>query len=312
MQHFSDVSLIQLFNRFLRTQPPLYTLHQAMSNEQPEERPPTNDSDSDSESIRRPRPRSIKSWRSLTFNRSQTRSTTRSRSPDDTVLRQVFSGGFHDDHSIYRNEHEVEQTTGASTPREDGFDGRSPVAHDGSGVDAEPEVEEEKGHEEVESRDHEYEKEDRAGSQADLEKAPSIRRQQTNKSSRSLRDPDMVSWNGPDDPENPKNWTLKRKWVATFVVSSFTFISPVASSMVAPALPQMAQDLHVYNTVEAQMMLSIFLLAYAFGPLFLGPLSELYGRVHVLQLANLVFLVFNLACGFAQNGTQMIVSNIPS
>lgn len=48
-------------------------------------------------------------------------------------------------------------------------------------------------------------------------------------------------------------------------------------------------------------------LAYAFGPLFLGPLSELYGRVPVLQLANLIFLVFNLACGFAQTGTQMIV-----
>lgn len=49
-------------------------------------------------------------------------------------------------------------------------------------------------------------------------------------------------------------------------------------------------------------------LAYAFGPLFLGPLSELYGRVPVLQLANLFFLVFNLVCGFAQTGTQLIVS----
>lgn len=171
--------------------------------------------------------------------------------------------------------------------------------------------EEEKGQEEVESQYEEPIGEDvggdRARENADLEKRRTISRQPTNKSTRSQRDPNMVSWNGPDDPENPKNWPLKRKWIATFVVSSFTFISPVASAMVAPALPQIAQDLGIHNEVESQMTLSIFLLAYAFGPLFLGPLSELYGRVPVLQLANLVFLVFNLVCGFAQTGPQMLV-----
>ena len=86
-----------------------------------------------------------------------------------------------------------------------------------------------------------------------------------------------------------------------------TFISPVASSMVAPALTDMSRDLGVSNTVESQMMLSIFILAYAFGPLLLGPLSEVYGRVPVLQLANLFFLVFNLVCGFAQTSAQMLV-----
>lgn len=77
--------------------------------------------------------------------------------------------------------------------------------------------------------------------------------------------------------------------------------------MVAPALPQMASDLSVSNVVLSQMMLSIFILAYAIGPLFLGPLSEVYGRVPVLQLANLFFLVFNLVCGFARTGAQMLV-----
>ena len=54
------------------------------------------------------------------------------------------------------------------------------------------------------------------------------------------------------------------------------------------------------------MTLSIFVLAYAIGPLFLGPLSELYGRVYILQLANLFYLAFNLGCGFAQTEGQMI------
>lgn len=69
----------------------------------------------------------------------------------------------------------------------------------------------------------------------------------------------------------------------------------------------MAADLSVSNAVLSQMMLSIFILAYAIGPLFLGPLSEVYGRVPVLQLANLFFLIFNLVCGFSQTEAQMLV-----
>ena len=77
--------------------------------------------------------------------------------------------------------------------------------------------------------------------------------------------------------------------------------------MVAPSLQVISRDFHITNQVEAQMILSIFVLAYAIGPLFLGPLSEIYGRVPVLQLANLFFLIFNFACGFAKNKVQMIV-----
>lgn len=29
-------------------------------------------------------------------------------------------------------------------------------------------------------------------------------------------DPNLVKWNGPDDPENPKNWLHSRKWAAVF------------------------------------------------------------------------------------------------
>jgi hypothetical protein len=120
------------------------------------------------------------------------------------------------------------------------------------------------------------------------------------------KDPFLVTWDGPDDPANPKNWPNKRKWAAAFVVSSFTFISPVSSSMVAPALTKMSQELHIKTEFEAAMVLSIFVLAYAVGPLFLGPLSEIYGRTIVLQLSNLIYMVFNLACGFAKNPAQIL------
>lgn len=39
-----------------------------------------------------------------------------------------------------------------------------------------------------------------------IEKSPTVRPD----------DPNLIKWNGPDDPENPKNWTHKRKWAAVF------------------------------------------------------------------------------------------------
>ena len=46
----------------------------------------------------------------------------------------------------------------------------------------------------------------------------------------------------------------------------------------APALPNIQEHFNITNPTTLNMTLSIFLLAYALGPLVLGPLSEVYGR----------------------------------
>ncbi|KAF3912760.1 hypothetical protein ABW20_dc0104976 [Dactylellina cionopaga] len=61
------------------------------------------------------------------------------------------------------------------------------------------------------------------------------------------------------------------------------------------------------STVDQQLTLSVFVLAYAIAPLFVGPLSEVYGRVPIIQLSNLFYLVFNTACGASKTKAQMIV-----
>ncbi|PNP51340.1 hypothetical protein THARTR1_07990 [Trichoderma harzianum] len=126
-------------------------------------------------------------------------------------------------------------------------------------------------------------------------------------SAESISDPNLVTWDGPQDPENPKNWPNKIKWRYTVAVSLFTFISPVSSAMIAPALSKLGEDLNMNNKLEIELALSIFILAYAVGPLFFGPASELYGRVRLLQLSNIWYLVWNLGCGFAQNPAELFV-----
>lgn len=134
-----------------------------------------------------------------------------------------------------------------------------------------------------------------------------------------------MTWNDEHDMDNPKNWAFKTKWGATAIVSVFTFISPTSSAMSAPALPQIGRDLNVSDSTVLALLISIFVLAYAIGPLFLGtlhsiarpptspksltspgPLSEIYGRRVVLQLANLFFLAWNIGCGFATTSGQLI------
>ncbi|CAN6601665.1 probable drug/proton antiporter Yhk8p [Trichomonascus vanleenenianus] len=120
------------------------------------------------------------------------------------------------------------------------------------------------------------------------------------------QDPFLVEFQE-NDPENAREWTYKKKWIITFLMSLLTFISPATSSIVAPADEAISKDLGITSSVESQIVISIFILAYAVGPFILGPLSEVYGRRPVYQVTNLIFLAFNIGCGFAQTKTQLIV-----
>ncbi|KAN0097326.1 Major facilitator superfamily domain containing protein [Tylopilus felleus] len=107
-------------------------------------------------------------------------------------------------------------------------------------------------------------------------------------------------------PDNPRNWPSLKKWTATSLVSLYTFVTPLASSMMAPGLPDLALKYGISNPTVLGLTLSIFLLSFAIGPLFLGPLSEMYGRVWVLHIGNLIFLCFNLGCALAPTTNAFI------
>ncbi|KAF2650410.1 synaptic vesicle transporter [Lophiostoma macrostomum CBS 122681] len=116
----------------------------------------------------------------------------------------------------------------------------------------------------------------------------------------------LVTWDGPDDVENPRNWSYRRKWAVTVVASGYAFIAPLSSNMISPALSVISKDLRIHHSVIEFLVISIYVLGFAIGPLYLGPLSELYGRRMILQVSNILFLVFNTACGGCKTVTQMI------
>jgi MFS family permease len=79
----------------------------------------------------------------------------------------------------------------------------------------------------------------------------------------------------------------------------------MSGSMMAPALSAIGADLGL-GSAAAQLTLSIFVLAFAFGPLVLAPLSEIYGRKPVWLLSSLWYVIWNTICGFAYNNALMI------
>lgn len=93
----------------------------------------------------------------------------------------------------------------------------------------------------------------------------------------------------------------------TTLVSLISFVTAASSSVVAPALPQIATDLDISSTVVQSLVFAVFGLGFVVGALPYGPLSELYGRAPVLHVSFFVFFVFNLASGFAQTKTQLIL-----
>ncbi|KAG1872587.1 multidrug resistance protein 4 [Suillus tomentosus] len=109
------------------------------------------------------------------------------------------------------------------------------------------------------------------------------------------------------DPANPRNWPLAKKWITTTVVSLYTLVTPLASAIMAPGLPDLAIKFGIINPTILALTLSIFVLSYAIGLLFAAPLSEVYGRVWVLHLGNLFFLAFNLGCALSANTMSLLV-----
>lgn len=43
-------------------------------------------------------------------------------------------------------------------------------------------------------------------------------------------DPNVINWDGPDDPENPLNWPALKKWTNIAFLSAITFLTYVCPS----------------------------------------------------------------------------------
>ncbi|KAH8819879.1 MFS transporter [Xylogone sp. PMI_703] len=120
-------------------------------------------------------------------------------------------------------------------------------------------------------------------------------------------DPDIVGWDGADDPECTLNWPAKTKWTIAGLLSAMSFITPLASSMFAPGVDQVLSEFNTTSNILASLVVSIYILGYVVGPLILAPLSEMYGRLYIYHGSNFLFVIFTIACAVSDNLSMLIV-----
>jgi DHA1 family multidrug resistance protein-like MFS transporter len=110
----------------------------------------------------------------------------------------------------------------------------------------------------------------------------------------------------PDDIENPKNWSARRRWYITVISVLLVVNATFASSSPSGALESIASTFKV--SVEASgLVITLFLLGYCFGPLFWAPLSEFYGRRWIFYISFTLYLIFNFLCAFAPNFASLLI-----
>ena len=76
--------------------------------------------------------------------------------------------------------------------------------------------------------------------------------------------------------------------------------------MFAPGVPEVLTEFKSDDQLLGSFVVSVYILGYAVGPLFIAPLSELYGRLVVYHTGNVLFITFTIACAVSSNLNMLI------
>lgn len=97
--------------------------------------------------------------------------------------------------------------------------------------------------------------------ESDNERAERLRRKES-----TPKDPNLIEWDGPEDPENPMNWPTSKKWTVTLALGMMTFCVTFASSVFSNATVPVA-ELFGVSTEVTTLGTSLFVLGFGAGPL---------------------------------------------
>lgn len=110
------------------------------------------------------------------------------------------------------------------------------------------------------------------------------------------KDPNLIEWDGPDDPGNPMNWSKTKKWTTTLMLGIMTFCVTFASSGFSNATVPTAVEYGV-STEVTTLGTSLFVLGFAVGPLvsvFYPPTRMSNFFLKIRSSSNVVFYPYFL------------------
>jgi hypothetical protein len=85
----------------------------------------------------------------------------------------------------------------------------------------------------------------------------------------------LVEFSGPDDPDNPKSWTARRRWIITLTVGILVFTVTFASSIFSVNIG-IVKDKFQVSQVVATLGVALFVLVRPPSPCFISNPGSLY------------------------------------
>ena len=94
--------------------------------------------------------------------------------------------------------------------------------------------------------------------------------------------------------------TKRRRISLTIFLGIMSAMAPLATDMYLPALPELSAEFSA-STSATQLTLTMTLLGMAVGQIFLGPLSDMYGRKRPLFAGMVAFALVSVGCFYASS-----------
>ncbi|MFL2817591.1 MAG: multidrug effflux MFS transporter [Alphaproteobacteria bacterium] len=90
-----------------------------------------------------------------------------------------------------------------------------------------------------------------------------------------------------------------------WLLAAVTGLAPLTLNLIVPSLPSLSIHFDI-SYASAQIAISAFIISMAIGQIFIGPLSDAYGRRSILMYGIIIFLIGTLICSFATTVEALI------
>ena len=117
---------------------------------------------------------------------------------------------------------------------------------------------------------------------------------------------DELDWDGPDDKDNPQNWSNIKNWWITWTAALMCLVCSLGSSMYTAGIPEIMERFGASQEL-CLSGLTFYLIGLAVGPALAAPLSETYGRKPLYVLSWPIGMLFTMGVGLSPNIRTLLV-----
>ncbi|KAI8288131.1 MFS transporter [Colletotrichum sp. SAR11_57] len=125
-------------------------------------------------------------------------------------------------------------------------------------------------------------------------------------------DENVVDWEGPEDPQNPLNWSPRLRYGHVVIASLLSLVVNLAATMIAPGMEYVVRDIHITSQTIGTLSVTIYLLGFALGPLIISSASEMHGRLIVYHICNVLFIAFIVGTALSKTVPQLLIFRVLS